>query len=290
MKSFKQYLRESIRVVDTQPPLPVNGWRVSLLFDNERAREVSFINAARKLKWNPDAIIEKAGSVRITVTIKKARSASQAVMIATKLIPDLAEAAIEVKPFDEAKRVPLVTAAKDVITDLERFVRNQGPGPDKRLAALKSALKSGKISVLLSATKNVIDDLERFNRNQGPGPDKRLASLKAAITRGILGEELSEAKVPPSRDPAVIAIRDSIKFVGKTKSEFRDRPEPVWKFDIAMVAKTSELPSKWFEFFSKSLFELDWRIVRGVKKLTIHVLNKSQSDAKKELINQINSA
>ena len=89
----------------------------------------------------------------------------------------------------EAKRVPLVTAAKDVVADLERFVRNQGPGPDKRLAALKSALKSGKISVLLSATKNIIDDLERFNRNQGPGPDKRLASLKAAITRGILGEE-----------------------------------------------------------------------------------------------------
>ncbi|MEK0340364.1 MAG: hypothetical protein QQN46_09150, partial [Nitrosopumilus sp.] len=123
MKSFKQYLRESIRVVDTQPPLPVNGWRVSLLFDNERAREVSFINAARKLKWNSDAIIVKSGSVRITVTIKKARSAQQAVLIATKLLPVLAEAAIEVKPFDEAKRVPLVVAAKDVVTDLERFVR-----------------------------------------------------------------------------------------------------------------------------------------------------------------------
>lgn len=190
----------------------------------------------------------------------------------------------------EAKRVPLATAAKDVIDDLERFNRNQGPGPDKRLAALKSAIKSGKTPALLSSAKSVVDDLERFNRTQGPGPDKRLASLKAAITRGILGEGLSEAKVPPSRDPAVVAIRDSIKFTGKTKSEFRDRPEPVWKFDITMVAKTSELPPKWFEFFSKSLHELDWRIVRGFKKLEIHVLSKSQSEAKKELTNQINRA
>ena len=87
----------------------------------------------------------------------------------------------------EAKRVPLVVAAKDVVADLERFGRNQGPGPDRRLAALKSALKSGKIAVLLSATKNIIDDLEKFNRTQGPGPGNRLASLKAAITRGILG-------------------------------------------------------------------------------------------------------
>lgn len=195
----------------------------------------------------------------------------------------------------EAKRVSLPVAAKDVVDDLERFGRNQGPGPDKRLAALKSAIKSGKSSALLSATKSVVDDLERFNRTQGPGPDQRLASLKAAITRGILGSGLTEEndllrKVPPSRDPAVIAIRDSIKFTGKTKSEFRDRPEPVWKFDIAMVAKTSELPPRWFEFFQKSLHELDWRIVRGFKSLTIHVLDKSQSNAKKELINQINRA
>jgi len=192
--------------------------------------------------------------------------------------------------LQEAKRVPLATAAKDIIVDLERFGRNQGPGPDKRLATLKSAIKSRKTPGLLSAMKAIVDDLERFNRTQGPGPDQRLASLKAAITRGILGEGLVEEKVPPSRDPAVIAIRDSIKFVGKTKSEFRDRPEPVWKFDITMVAKTSELPPKWFEFFSKSLFELDWRIVRGVKKLTIHVLSKSQSQAKKELTHQIDRA
>lgn len=87
----------------------------------------------------------------------------------------------------EAKRVPLAVAAKDVVADLERFGRNQGPGPDRRLATLKSAIKSGKTGTLLSATKDVIDDLERFNRTQGPGPDKRLGSLKAAITRGILG-------------------------------------------------------------------------------------------------------
>ena len=90
----------------------------------------------------------------------------------------------------EAKRVPLVVAAKDVVADLERFGRNQGPGPDKRLAALKSALKSGKIAVLLSATKNIIDDLEKFNRTQGSGPGNRLSSLKAAITRGILGAKV----------------------------------------------------------------------------------------------------
>ncbi len=192
--------------------------------------------------------------------------------------------------LQEAKRVPLATAAKDVVDDLERFGRNQGPGPDKRLAALRSAIKSGKTSALLSATKSIVDDLERFNRTQGPGPDKRLASLKAAIARGILGGGLTEEKVPPSRDPAVVAIRDSIKFTGKTKSEFRDRPEPVWKFDITMVAKTSELPPKWFEFFSKSLHKLDWRIVRGFKKLTIHVLSKSQSEAKKELTHQIDRA
>lgn len=87
----------------------------------------------------------------------------------------------------EAKRVSLVVAGKAVLDDLERFGRNQGPGPDRRLAVLKSALKSAKISTLLSATKNVVDDLERFNRTQGPGPGSRLANLKSAITRGILG-------------------------------------------------------------------------------------------------------
>ncbi len=245
MKSFKQYLRESIRVVNTQPPLPVNGWRVSLLFDNERAREVSFINAARKLKWNPDAIIVKSGSVRITVTIKKARSAQQAVLIATKLLPELnlEEVAIEVKPFDEAKRVPLVVAAKDVITDLERFVRNQGPGPDKRLAALKSALKSGKISVLLSATKNVIDDLERFNRNQGPGPDKRLASLKAAITRGILGEEtLNELNV-------------SISGLGKVADKFGRE----W-YPIEMKYQPADVKSGLVSNFEKAARKKGWAV------------------------------
>ncbi len=89
--------------------------------------------------------------------------------------------------LNEAKRVPLLAAAKDVVDDLERFVRNQGPGPDRRLATLQSALKKGSKPLVLAAAKNVMDDLERFNRNQGPGPDKRMASLKAAITRSILG-------------------------------------------------------------------------------------------------------
>ncbi len=89
--------------------------------------------------------------------------------------------------LNEAKRVPLLAAAKDVVDDLERFVRNQGPGPDRRLATLQSALKKGSKPLVLAAAKNIMDDLERFNRNQGPGPDKRMASLKAAITRAILG-------------------------------------------------------------------------------------------------------
>ncbi len=102
MKSFKEYLRESIRVVDAEPPLPVNGWRITFLFDNEKAREMPFINAARKLKWNPHATIVRSGKVRITVTIKKALSAAEAVMKATKLLPNLEETAIEVKSLDEA--------------------------------------------------------------------------------------------------------------------------------------------------------------------------------------------
>ena len=36
----------------------------------------------------------------------------------------------------EAKRVPLAVAAKDVVADLERFGRNQGPGPDRVLLLL----------------------------------------------------------------------------------------------------------------------------------------------------------
>ncbi len=96
-------MRENISVVDAQPPLPVNGWQITFLFDNEKAREMPFINAARKLKWNPHAVIVRSGKVRITVTIKKALSAAEAVMKATKLLPHLAEAAIEIKSLDEAR-------------------------------------------------------------------------------------------------------------------------------------------------------------------------------------------
>lgn len=129
MKSFKEYLRESVRVVDVQPPLPVNGWRVSLLFDNEKAREMPFINAARKLKWNPDAVIEKSGKVRITVTIKKARSANQAFTMAMDLLPELAEVAIEMKPLDEAA--------------LNRNVTISFPNVGKRVEAMKAAVAQG---------------------------------------------------------------------------------------------------------------------------------------------------
>ena len=126
--------------------------------------------------------------------------------------------------LNEAKRVPLLAAAKDVVDDLERFVRNQGPGPDRRLAALQSAIKKGNKALLLTAAKNVMDDLERFNRNQGPGPDKRMDSLKAAITRSILGESLVEAgfdKHPlGSPMPTFLEISD---MSGAPKPFFLDR-------------------------------------------------------------------
>jgi hypothetical protein len=118
----------------------------------------------------------------------------------------------------EAKRVPLMVAAKDVVADLERFGRNQGPGPDKRLATLKTAIKSGKTPDLLSATKAIVDDLERFNRTQGPGPGNRLGSLKAAITRGILGE----AKLPGRPDFLLVRrFRDTGKWGVQRFGKFR---------------------------------------------------------------------
>lgn len=97
--------------------------------------------------------------------------------------------------LNEAKRVPLLAAAKAVVDDLERFVRNQGLGPDRRLATLQSAIKKGSKAPLLTAAKAVMDDLERFNRNQGPGPDQRMASLKGAITRSILEEARTKEEI-----------------------------------------------------------------------------------------------
>ena len=122
-------LRESIRVVDAQPPLAVNGWRITFLFDNEKAREMPFINAARKLKWDPNAIIVRSGKVRITVTIKKALSAAEAVMKATKLLPNLEEATIEVKSLDEVV--------------LNRRVTISFPNVGKRVEAMKAAVAQG---------------------------------------------------------------------------------------------------------------------------------------------------
>ncbi len=194
----------------------------------------------------------------------------------------------ELRELREAKRVPLIVAVKDVLRDLAAFGKTQGPGPDKRLAALKAGIVRGNPALLVAA-KDIIDDLERFGRNQGFGPDRRLNTLKAAITRGILGEGLYEVTFPVSKDPGITEIRNSVKFLGKGRQFRTDRPEPVWRFEMKTL-KTSELPSKYFDNFLQNVFELDWEVIRGFKKFTILVLAKSQSTAQKELINQINRA
>ena len=110
--------------------------------------------------------------------------------------------------LDEAKRVPLLAAAKDVLDDLERFTQVTQPkgrpvfGLKRRITTLKAAIQKGSGVLVLAAAKDIVDDLERFNRTQGPGPFQRLASLKAAITRSILGEGFRDkhplgAPMPP---------------------------------------------------------------------------------------------
>ncbi|MEK0339003.1 MAG: hypothetical protein QQN46_02090 [Nitrosopumilus sp.] len=153
MKTFEQFqqdLRESIRVVDTEPPLPVNGWRVTFLFDKEKAKEISFINAARKLKMNPNAIIKSSGKVEITVTIKKASSAVEAVLKAKRILPNLIETVIEVKSLDEADSFLKVYGVSNDEWIVDRFVKGnprhrsggrQGVPYKKKGQALKAAKK-----------------------------------------------------------------------------------------------------------------------------------------------------
>lgn len=43
-----------------------------------------------------------------------------------------------------AKFHPLLTAAKDVVADLELFASRQGPGPDVRLQTLKTAIQAAE--------------------------------------------------------------------------------------------------------------------------------------------------
>ncbi len=132
--------------------------------------------------------------------------------------------------LDEAKKVPLRTAAEDVVDDLARFVRAaqlkgpfvrpKGPGPDKRLEKLKLAIKKGDKSLLLTAAKDVMDDLERYNRStQGPGR-QRMASLKAAITRSILGEGFHDKHPMGAPFPPFLQISD---MSGAPKPFFLDR-------------------------------------------------------------------
>lgn len=207
------------------------------------------------------------------------------------------EADMRLHSLKEAKRVPLIRAVRDVLSDLGLFRSGVGlaktqipkPGLDRRITALKTGIVRGK-PFLLAAAKDVVDDLERFVRFQGAGPDVRLANLKAAITRSILGEDrLHEVTFPTSKDPGITEIRNSVKFLGKGRQFLKDRPEPVWEFEIKSL-KPSELPSRYFQNFVKNLSELEWEVIRGFKKLTIKVLAKSQAAAQKELINQINRA
>jgi len=102
--------------------------------------------------------------------------------------------------LNEAKRLPLIRAVKDVLRDLGEYVKTgvsggeaAKAGADRRLSELKKGIIRGG-DQLLTAAKNVVDDLERFNRTQGAGPVDRLATLKASITRSILGETKEKIK------------------------------------------------------------------------------------------------
>ena len=202
----------------------------------------------------------------------------------------------DMRMVSETKRLPLIRAAKVVLSDLGMFKRGVGlkkdskpkPGLDRRIEALKTGIIRGK-PFLVAAAKDIVDDLERFNRFKGLSGDSDLTNLKAAISRTILGEGLCEVTFPASKDPGITEIRNSVKFLGKGRQFRTDRPEPVWRFEMKTL-KTSELPSKYFDNFLQNVFELDWEVIRGFKKFTILVLAKSQSTAQKELINQINRA
>lgn len=128
--------------------------------------------------------------------------------------------------LNEAKRVPLILAVRDVLRDLGEYVKHgvsggepAKAGADRRLAELKKGIIRGG-DHLLSAAKKVIDDLERFNRTQGAGPDVRLATLKASITRSILGEAGFDKHPLGSPFPTFLEISD---MSGAPKPFFLDR-------------------------------------------------------------------
>ncbi len=128
--------------------------------------------------------------------------------------------------LDEAKKVPLIAAAKDVVDDLEQFTQVAQPkgrpifGLKRRIVTLKSAIQKGSEVLVLAAAKNIMDDLERFNRStQGPGR-QRMASLKAAITRSILGEGFHDKHPLGAPMPTYIQISS---MSGAPKPFFLDR-------------------------------------------------------------------